>query len=170
MANMNNSNGMKKTEVLRALKDEGMGLFQSILDDHDAIKTGDYVYVVESATLPGKYFQVAITAKDVITDDDGKRIPYDPFIEVDRYERKSDSRQRSASASMTKPSSGQPSAEQRRKPTPKRRKPQRRKPPKLPQSKHRRRATVRRFTFGSKCRAAALQSKCKCRLTTLRLS
>ena len=87
MANTNNNgNGMKKTEVLRALKDEGMGLFQSILDDHDAIKTGDYVYVVESATLPGKYFQVAITAKDVITDDDGKRIPYDPFIEVDRYE------------------------------------------------------------------------------------
>lgn len=86
MANTNNNNGMKKTEVLRALKDEGMELFQSILDDHDAIKTGDYVYVVESATLPGKYFQVAITAKDVITDDDGKRIPYDPFIEVDRYE------------------------------------------------------------------------------------
>lgn len=84
MANTNN--GMKKSEVLRMLKDEGMGLFQPILDDHDAIKTGDYTYVVESASLPGKYFQVAITAKDVITDDDGKRIPYDPFIEVDRYE------------------------------------------------------------------------------------
>lgn len=85
MANTNN-NGMKKTEVLRTLKDEAMSLLSPILTEHDAIRTGDYTYVVESSSLPGKYYQVAVTAKDVITNDDGKRVPYDPFIEVDRYE------------------------------------------------------------------------------------
>ena len=85
MANTNN-NGMKKTEILRTLKDEAMSLLSPILTEHDAIRTGDYTYVVESSSLPGKYYQVAVTAKDVITNDDGKRVPYDPFIEVDRYE------------------------------------------------------------------------------------
>lgn len=80
------TNAMKKTEVLRTLKEEGVALVLDKLTAKDAIKTGDYTYVVESDTLPGKYYQVAITAKDVITDDEGKRVPYDPFIEVDRYE------------------------------------------------------------------------------------
>lgn len=80
------ANTMKKNEILSALKNEGAKLVVPVLTAKDAIQTGDFTYVVESESLPGKYYQVAITAKDVIYNDEGDRVPYDPFIEVDRWE------------------------------------------------------------------------------------
>lgn len=108
------ANTMKKSEILATLKNEAAKLIVPVLQDKDAIQTNDFTYVVESDELPGKYYQVSITAKDVIYNDDGERVPYDPFIEVDRWEADKEERKLKAEERARKHDETVKRAEERR--------------------------------------------------------
>lgn len=80
---------MTKAEKLKLTKEEVADneLFRAYLKEADYMQVGDFAYVVP-LEVGGQevYAKISIEAKDTITNDDGEKIPYDPFIEIDRWQ------------------------------------------------------------------------------------
>lgn len=78
-----------KAQVLKATKDlvVAEAAFKALVEQFDAIQVGDYDYALP-VIVDGqeRYAKLSITAKDTITNDEGEKVAYDPFIEVDRWD------------------------------------------------------------------------------------
>lgn len=80
---------MTKAQVLKVSKDMVAETeeFKGMLEKFEAIQVGDYDYALP-VMVNGveRYAKISITAKDTITNDEGEKVAYDPFIEVDRWD------------------------------------------------------------------------------------
>ena len=80
---------MTKAQILKVSKDNvaNTDIFKALIEQFEGIQVGDYDYALP-VTVNGeeRYAKISITAKDTITNDEGDKVPYDPFIEVDRWD------------------------------------------------------------------------------------
>lgn len=78
---------MTKAVILKTAKELGFAALKDTIEGLDAIQVDDYRYAFQ-VTVDGedRWLTVTLTAKDTIVDDEGEKVPYDPFIEVDRWE------------------------------------------------------------------------------------
>jgi len=77
---------MKKSDVLAQIKSLTVAQFTDLIKDLDGMQVGDNDYVIPQEVEGARWCKITFTAKDVITDDEGKRVPYNPEIEIDRWE------------------------------------------------------------------------------------
>lgn len=77
---------MKKAEILAQVKTLTVEKFLDLIKELDGMQVGDNDYVIPQDVEGSRWCKVTFTAKDVITDDEGKRVPYNPEIEIDRWE------------------------------------------------------------------------------------
>lgn len=73
---------MKRNEILKAVKENALKLFKPLLDEQSSEQTDDYTYAFLVDVGDGKehWVEVNLTAKDLMVDENGKRVPYDPFV------------------------------------------------------------------------------------------
>lgn len=78
---------MTKAQILKTAKEIGFEHLRDTIEQLDAIQVDDYRYAFQ-VTVDGveRWVTIALTAKDTIMDDEGEKVAYDPFIEVDRWE------------------------------------------------------------------------------------
>lgn len=77
---------MKKSEILAQVKALTLAQFKEVMDSLDAQQVGDNDFVVAQEVEGERYCKITFTAKDVITNDEGVRVAYDPEIEIARWE------------------------------------------------------------------------------------
>lgn len=79
---------LTKSAILELSKKEAYSHFADKLSEIEAIQVGDFDYAIP-VVVDGnieRWVKMSLTAKDTITDDEGNKVPYDPFIEVDRWD------------------------------------------------------------------------------------
>lgn len=89
---------LTKAQVLEQAKKQAVDVFMHALSEVEAIQVGDFEYAF-SVTVDDveRWVKLSLVAKDTITDDNGERVAYDPFIEVDRWDfKKADQAKRKA--------------------------------------------------------------------------
>lgn len=78
---------MKKAEVLAQAKALALDPFKTILEEVGAEEVKDYVFAIP-VEVDGeeRWVEITLVAKDMMLDDEGKRVPYDPFIVQAEYQ------------------------------------------------------------------------------------
>lgn len=73
---------MKQSEILSAVKVGAVADLLPIFESKSAEQTGDfsYAFLVDVGDGQEHWADVTITAKTFMLDENGKRIPYDPFV------------------------------------------------------------------------------------------
>lgn len=78
---------MKKAEILSTVKALTLAQFKEVIENLNGMQVGDNSFVIpQMVEGVERWCKVDFTAKDVITDDLGTRVPYNPEIEIDRWE------------------------------------------------------------------------------------
>ena len=90
---------MTKAQILEGAKNSAVGSFIEIFENLDAIQVGDFSYdipVVVGEDIE-RFVNITFTAKDIITNDEGDKVEYDPQIVIDRWNfKKTDQAERKA--------------------------------------------------------------------------
>lgn len=76
-----------KAQVLEMAKNQAVAKFTEILDNAGAEEVKAFVYAIP-VEVDGneRWVEVTFTAKDMMTDDEGNKVPYDPFIVQANYQ------------------------------------------------------------------------------------
>ena len=78
---------LTKAQVLKMAKKNVLGMIENILNDVGAEEVKSFVYAVPTEVDGNeKWVEVSLVAKDMMTDDNGDKVPYDPFIVQANYQ------------------------------------------------------------------------------------
>lgn len=78
---------MTKAEVLAKAKEMALAPFAEILEEIGAEIVKDYVFAVPvEVNGAERWVEFTLTAKDMMTDENGDKVPYDPFIVQATYQ------------------------------------------------------------------------------------
>ena len=90
---------LTKAQILEMAKNQAVEGFKEVFDELAVIQVGDFSFDIPLIVGEDieKFVNVTFTAKDVITDDEGNKVEYDPQIVIDRWNfKKSDQAERKA--------------------------------------------------------------------------
>ena len=75
------ANKMTKAEMLAKAKELAIEPLKSVFESANAEQVGDFTYAVPvEVNGTEKWVEITLTAKDMMTNDEGEKVPYDPFI------------------------------------------------------------------------------------------
>lgn len=78
---------LTKAQILEMAKKNVLGLFEEILEKVGAEEVKSYVYAVPTEIEGNeKWVEVTLVAKDMMTDENGDKVPYDPFVVQANYQ------------------------------------------------------------------------------------
>lgn len=94
---------LKKADVLRMVKENGIADLLPLFESKSAEQTGDFSYdfLVDIGDGQEHWLNITATAKDVMVDDaTGERVPYDPFVKQAQWQ--ADKEEKAAAAAERK--------------------------------------------------------------------
>lgn len=78
---------LTKAQVLEMAKKNVLGLFNEILDNVGAEEVKAFTYAVPTEVNGiEKWVEITLVAKDMMTDENGDKVPYDPFVVQANYQ------------------------------------------------------------------------------------
>lgn len=78
---------LKKAERLEMAKNNVVAMFSEVLESASAEKVKGFVFAVPTDVGGNEqWVEVTFVAKDMMTDDEGKKVPYDPFVVQAAYQ------------------------------------------------------------------------------------
>lgn len=81
------ANKITKAQVLEMAKRNVLGLFEEILNDVGAEEVKAFTYAIPTEVNGNeKWVEITLVAKDMMTDENGDKVPYDPFVVQANYQ------------------------------------------------------------------------------------
>ena len=76
-----------KAQVLEMAKKNVFGLFEEILENVGAEEVKAFTYAIPTEVNgTEKWVEITLVAKDMMTDENGDKVPYDPFVVQANYQ------------------------------------------------------------------------------------
>ena len=81
------ANKITKAQILENAKAQVLEKLKAVLEDAGAEEVKNYVYAIP-ADVNGaeRWVEVSFVAKDTMTDENGEKVPYDPFVVQANYQ------------------------------------------------------------------------------------
>ena len=81
------NNKITKAQKLETAKNNVLAMFAEVLETSGAEEVKGFTYAIPTEVAgEERWVEITLTAKDTMTDDEGKRVPYDPFVVQAAYQ------------------------------------------------------------------------------------
>ena len=76
---------MKQAEILAKVKENTVEALRPLFEQMGAEQVGDYAYAIPNEVEGERWCVIELTAKTTMTDENGDKIPYDPFVVAEMW-------------------------------------------------------------------------------------
>lgn len=81
------ANKMTKAQVLEKAKNNVLDMFKSVLEEIGAEEVKGFTYAIPTEVNgEEKWVEISFVAKDMMTNENGEKVPYDPFVVQANYQ------------------------------------------------------------------------------------
>lgn len=81
------ANKMTKAQVLEKAKNNVLDMFKNVLEEIGAEEVKGFTYAIPTEVNGDeKWVEIGFVAKDMMTNENGEKVPYDPFVVQANYQ------------------------------------------------------------------------------------